>query len=451
MLVMKFGGTSVGSAEHMAGVISLVKEATVKGDSVCVVLSAMSGITNALINGARAALTRDTATSEQELNNIASRHAEAINTLIKDRSLIRELQVFLQDKMEELAVLYKGVSYLGELSERSLDAISGMGELLSSKIVAAHAGEVGMPAHWLDARTCMITDSNFGQATPLWSEIQAACQQRLKPLLSPGTVIFTQGFIGATTNSISTTLGRGGSDYSASIFGVALNAAEIQIWTDVDGMMSADPRLVSNAQVLPAVSFQEASELAYFGAKVLHPLTIKPAVEKNIPVRILNTMNPKKSGTLITAQADSDQTVRAIAIKKGITGIFLSSPQMLMTHGFLAKAFAIFNQLKIPVDLISTSEISIALTVDTGKNLADLHAQLSELAEVDIKEDLAIVSVVGRNFRKQGGIAGRVFTALGQTNVLMISGGASEINLSFVVASNEADDCLRKLHQEFFP
>lgn len=448
---MKFGGTSVGSAERMAGVISLVNEAAAKGTPVCVVLSAMAGVTNALIKGAKSALARNEAAARQELDALTKQHAESIKTLIKNKNTAAELCAFLQNKTDELAVLYKGIAYLGELSERSLDAISGMGELLSSRIAAAYASETGMPAHWLDARTCMVTNDSFGQATPLWESVHEACQQKLVPLLKPGTVVFTQGFIGATAEGISTTLGRGGSDYSASIFGVALNAKEIQIWTDVDGMMSADPRLVPNAKVLPTVSFQEASELAYFGAKVLHPLTIKPAVEKNIPVRILNTLDPKKPGTLIAATAESNQTVRAIATKKGIAGIFLNSPQMLMTHGFLAKVFAVFNQLKIPVDLISTSEISIALTIDTNKNLAELKRQLAELAEVDIKENLAIVSVIGRNFRRQGGIAGRVFTALGQTNVLMISGGASEINLSFVVASSEADDCLLKLHQEFFP
>src|SRR5262249_19702341 len=340
----------------------------------------------------------------------------------------------LEGRLEELTVLYKGISYLGELTPRSLDAVSGFGELLSSRIVCELASAAGLDSQWLDARSFMVTDDNFGRANPLWDKLTAATRQAIEKCAAESKTVITQGFIGATESGVSTTLGRGGSDYSASIFGIALGAAEIQIWTDVDGMMTADPRVIPGARLLPEVSFQEASELAYFGAKVLHPLTIKPAIEKDIPVRILNTMRPDQPGTLIKASVDCQELVRAVASKKGITAVFLSSPRMLMSHGFLARVFAVFDKYQTPIDLISTSEVSVALTVDRSDRLVELTDELAEYGDVRVLSDVAIVSVVGRQFREQSGIAGRVFNTLIDVNILMISGGASDINLSFVVS-----------------
>ena len=452
MLVMKFGGTSVGSADRMEQIVTLVSDSKRVKTSPVVVLSAMSGVTNMLIDGADLALKRDLPAALAKVDAIRQKHVDAIQTLFsKDKAAVDELVTDLDTRLEELKVLYKGVSYLGELSKRSLDALSGLGELLSSKVVAKLAQARGHKAVWVDARKFVLTDDVFGRATPLWDTVNKITREQLKPLLDSGTTIFTQGFIGSTLDGVSTTLGRGGSDYSASIIGAALGAEEIQIWTDVDGMLSADPRVVPEAVLLKEVSFHEASELAYFGAKVLHPLTIKPAVEKNIPVRILNTFKPDNTGTLITATADSSDTIRAVAAKKHITAIFLSSPRMLMTHGFLAQVFAVFDKHKKPIDLISTSEVSVALTIDSKDGYEDLVSELKGYGEVQIMDEVAIVSVVGRQFRIQSGIAGRIFKALSDINIMVISGGASDINLNFVVAMSDADKAVRQLHAEFFP
>lgn len=447
---MKFGGTSVGSAERMEQVVDLVSRAQSQGKCPVVVLSAMSGVTNLLIEGADKALGHDLAGALAVIEKIRTKHKDAISALFKSAELRAQLEGELNEKLDELVVLYKGVAYLGELSKRSLDAISGFGELLSSKIVARLSSERGIASQWLDARKMIITDDGFGKARPLWDKLVPLCQKQIGDCLSRKEVVYTQGFIGSTASGINTTLGRGGSDYSASIIGVAIDSEEIQIWTDVDGMMSADPRVVKDARVLPEVSFQEASELAYFGAKVLHPMTIHPAVDKNITVRILNTMNPTFPGTSIKSTIADGEMIRAVAAKKNISAIYLSSPNMLMSHGYLAKVFEIFDRHKIAVDLISTSEVSIALTIDSTDKLDDLESELKEYADVQISRDVSIVSVVGRQFREQSGIAGRVFKALGEIPVLMISGGASDINLSFVVSGNQSDQAVRQLHTEFF-
>ncbi|MBY0358950.1 MAG: lysine-sensitive aspartokinase 3 [Candidatus Obscuribacterales bacterium] len=450
MIVMKFGGTSVGSAARMKQVVDLVSTAHKAGKKPVVVLSAMSGITNLLIAGAVAAVKRDLTKALSSIDEAEKKHHDAALELFGSGQVTDRLAKDISEKLEELRILYKGVSYLGELSKRSLDAISGMGEQLSSRLVAELASKQGLPNCWLDAREFIITDDNFGSAKPLWNKLYPEASRHLSPQLEQNKVVFTQGFIGRTTDGITTTLGRGGSDYSASIIGVAIDAEEIQIWTDVDGMMSADPRVVKEALVLPEVSFQEASELAYFGAKVLHPMTIRPAVEKDIPVRILNTLNPLSPGTLIKSHVQCNEQVRAVAAKKNITAIYLSSPNMLMSHGYLAKVFEIFNRYRVPVDLISTSEVSIALTIDNCEQLDELHMDLANYAEVVIHKDVAIVSVVGRQFREKSGIAGRIFKALDDINVLMISGGASDINLSLVVSTAQADQAVRQLHNEFF-
>lgn len=451
MLVMKFGGTSVGSAERMQQVVDLASDPQRNKTAPVVVLSAMSGITNALIEGAELSFKRDLPGALQKVESIKQKHVDTIITLFKDQSVVDRLIAEIDVRLEELKVLYKGIAYLGELSKRSIDALSGIGELLSSRIVAEIAAQRGIKAVWVDAREFMLTDDSFGRANPLMPQVEKLAKEKIQSHLKDGATVFTQGFIGSTTNGVTTTLGRGGSDFSASIIGAALDAEEIQIWTDVDGMLSADPRVVSGARLLTEVSFQEASELAYFGAKVLHPLTIKPAVEKSIPVRILNTFNPSNSGTLITAEAESSDTIRAVAAKKHITAIFLSSPRMLMTHGFLAQVFQVFDRYRIPIDLISTSEVSVALTIDAKDGVDDLIAELQSYGDVQTMDDVAIVSVVGRQFRVQSGIAGRVFKALSDINIMVISGGASDINLNFVVASSDADKAVKQLHDEFFP
>jgi len=343
------------------------------------------------------------------------------------------------------------VQYLGELTPRSLDAISAMGERLSCEIVAAALEDAGVPARALDARGLIVTDESFGRAQPLMEESAVRVRELLRPMVQGGCVPVVPGFIGSTRHGVTTTLGRGGSDWSASVIGALLPAEEIQIWTDVDGIMTVDPRAVKGARAISEVSFEEAAELAYFGAKLLHPATIKPAVERGIPVRILNSLNPSAPGTLVAEGPDGLLgEPRAIAFKKGITVVLISQPRMLMAHGFVSRVFEVFAHHRTPVDLIATSEVSISLTVDDPATVPNIQKDLMALGEVKVLVNMAIVSVVGRGFVQRSGLAARIFQALRDVNVVMISFGASDVNVSCVVAESDAERAVRSLHQEFF-
>ncbi len=450
MLVMKFGGTSVANAARFKDVFNIVKHrSSLAGKVPLVVLSAMSGITNELIGCAKTAQAGDYALAAARLTDIQDRHNEVVEDLIPDSDRDQLLST-LEAEFHHLSILLKGIAYLGELSKRSLDSISSFGEILSTKIFSAYAVSQKAPAVYVDARTIMLTNEDYGKAIPNISELVSRSQKEIAAVMQEGKWIITQGFIGATESGITTTLGRGGSDYTASLVGAAINADEIQIWTDVDGMMSADPRLVPEAIPIASVTFQEASELAYFGAKILHPLTIKPAVEKNIPVRILNTLNPDSPGTLIIEKTDNTEKICAITCKKGQTAIFIHSAQMLQASGFLAQVFNIFARHEVSIDLITTSEVSVSLTIDNLDKLSELEAELKQLGEVTIMHDLAVVALVGRNFREENGIANRIFKSLADLNIIMISFGASNININLVVANQDADQAIKLLHSEFF-
>jgi aspartate kinase len=264
-------------------------------------------------------------------------------------------------------------------------------------------------------------------------------------------IIVTQGFIGSNANGITTTLGRGGSDYSASIIGAALNAEEIQIWTDVDGVLTADPRIVSKAQKLRIISFREAAELAYFGAKVLHPSTIFPAVKKDIPVIVLNSKRPENTGTrIVSSPPKTNVPVKSIACKRGITVVNVQSLRMLMAYGFLESIFSVFNKYETSVDLVSTSEVAVSLTIDNTSKLDKIVAELSTFAEVTIVEKQGIICVIGDQMRSTAGVAAQIFQALQKINLVMISQGASEINLSLVIDESQIDEAMRQLHKQFF-
>jgi aspartate kinase len=450
MLVMKFGGTSVGSPERFLTIVDIVRKTSKEHGAPVVVVSAMSGVTDLLIKAAQEAKDRNLDAALDVLDKIHEKHKDTIYTLFQQASIVDELVEDLENHLNKLDIILRGVSYLGELTKRSLDAISCFGELLSSLILATLLEKEGIESKWIDARSFLITDNTFGKAVPLWETTTAKAQGTILPELADDRVVVTQGFIGSTSNGITTTLGRGGSDYSAAIIGVACEADEIQIWTDVDGMMTADPRVVPDAKVLSTVSFQAASELAYFGAKVLHPLTIKPAVEKNIPVRILNTLKTEARGTVISDDDDDDQPIYAIASKKSITALFFNSLNMLMSHGFLAKLFSVFDKYRTPIDLIATSEVSVSVTIDNTENIESIMENLYDLCDVRMMQDVAIVSVVGTHFRAKSGIAGKVFDCLKDINIIMISGGASDITLSFVVSNEDADRAVKKLHDHLF-
>jgi aspartate kinase len=448
VIVMKFGGTSVGSADRIRGVASRVRERLPRKP--VVVTSAFGGITDLLIRGARLSLRHETeagAIPDQILN----KHRAIIAQLFSKGQVKDRLLAHVQGIVAELRTLYMGVHYLEELTPRSLDAISAMGERLSCEIVAATLEREGIPSAAIDARGVIVTDESFGRAVPQMGPTETRVRSVVRPAVDAGKVPVLGGFIASTTEGVTTTLGRGGSDWSAAVLGALLPAEEIQIWTDVDGMLTVDPRTVRAARVIPEVTFDEAAELAYFGAKVLHPATIKPAVEKGIPVLILNSMNPTAPGTRITADAPgSVGEPRAIAFKRGITVVLISQPRMLMAYGFVARVFEAFERHRTPVDLIATSEVSVSLTVDDPDRLAAIQEELAELGEVQVLSPMAIVSVVGQGFCHKPGLAGRIFQALRAVNIVMISFGASDVNVSLVVAEADAERAVRSLHETFF-
>lgn len=449
MIVMKFGGTSVGSAERIKALAEIVRGR--RDRQPVVVVSALSGVTDLLIKGAKLALARSPETGAVH-DALVKRHREVIEALFPAGAVRERLSAHVDGILRDLKSFYTGVHHLEELTARTLDAVSGMGERMSCEIVAAHFDAAGLAGECIDARSVIVTDDTFGRAMPLMDETAARVQERIAPLVQKGKVPVLGGFIASTKQGVATTLGRGGSDWSAAIIGALLPADEIQIWTDVDGIMTVDPRVVPGARILPEVTFEEAAELAYFGAKVLHPATIKPAVERGIPVLVLNSMNPSAPGTRIASRKGDDAPgePRALAFKKGITVLLVSQPRMLMAHGFTAKVFEVFARHRTSVDLIATSEVSISLTIDNTDTLAAVQADLSELGEVRVFSNQAIVSVVGRGFNRRAGLAGRIFQAVHEVNINMISFGASDVNVSFVIDQADAEKAVKSLHREFF-
>jgi aspartate kinase len=449
VIVIKFGGTSVKDAPAMRRAVDIVGARVDRRP--IVILSAIAGATNALLQLGRVALEGRTREAQEILAELISRHRWILFDLDLDPETEREVAEAVARHGEELDDFIRGVVLLRELTPRIQDSIVGHGEQLSTLLFTARARRVGLDVALLDARGIIVTDARYTEALPDRAALGIKAQQKVAPLVEAGIVPVTQGFIGATTRGVPTTLGRGGSDYTASLMGAALGAEEIQIWTDVDGMLTADSRIVSDGMKLRELSFAEASELAYFGAKVLHPASIEPAVKSNIPVRILNSHKPNVSGTTITSDArKAGVAVKSIAAKKGISILHLQSLRMLMAHGFMRTTFEILDRYELSVDLVSTSEVSVSLAVEEGERLDEVVAELSRVSKVNIESDCAIVCLVGEGIQSAPGIAARSFGALGDINVRMISQGASEINLSFVVRGVDADDTVRCLHHEFF-
>jgi aspartate kinase len=448
MIVMKFGGTSVQDSSAIDRVASIVRQRL--SQRPIVVVSAMAKVTDSLLNMARAAGTGDRETALSLCRTLRERHYNTAGELM-GTGLFTELHSELASEFDKLEELVKGISAVGELTPRTTDQVASLGELLSSKIVTKAFAERGLTSEMVDSRQCIVTDNNFMKATPLFEVSNERLNQRVKPLAQNGCVPVMGGFIGATRDGVTTTIGRGGSDFSAAIIGAGIGAERIEIWTDVDGMMTTDPNLCPDARRIRVISFDEAAELAYFGAKVLHPATVLPAVQKNIPVYILNSHNPKCEGTRIAARTmPCRNSFKAIAAKKRITIIDVVAPRMLMAHGFLKSIFDAFDRHRIPVDVVSTSEVSVSLTVDSNEQIPALAADLAKLADVKYEGRKAIVCLVGENLREVKGIAGRVFGVLGDVNIRMISQGASEINLTFVIEEDDVPMVVRKLHQAFF-
>jgi aspartate kinase len=451
MIVMKFGGTSVESAAAIERVASIVKARAHRRP--VVVVSAMGKTTNKLlaiastaIDGAREEYIRQI----HDLRDFHSREARLVVPLA-DRA---ELDRLLDEHFQELTELVKGLAVLGELTPRSIDAISSYGERLSSYIVSLAFRHFGMDTAHLDSRQVIVTDRRHTQAAPLYPETYARLAAVVPALAgneAENKIVVMGGFIAATEDGVTTTLGRGGSDFTAAIVGAGIGAEEIQIWTDVDGMLTADPTILPGGHRVKTISFAEAAELAYFGAKVLHPATVVPAVEKNIPVLILNSRRPEVSGTRIVSEAvPCGNVVKSIACKRKITLVNVHSTRMLMAHGFLRRIFEVFDRHETAVDMVSTSEVSVSLTIDNTRSLAAICQELSQFSEVSIEDGQAIVCLVGDNIRYTPGVAMRVFGALDGINIRMISQGASLLNLSFVVAETDLHRTVQALHNEFF-
>ncbi len=449
MIVMKFGGTSIEDARAMNNVIDIINQR--RHEPPIVVLSAIAGATDTLIKAAQVAHEAKFEDAKKSLNDLLERHVFILENLLEKRTTIQLLIFEIRKRFHELKNLCYGISILGELTNRSLDAIASVGEQLSSMILTEGMKERGLQAELIDARTFMVTDDQFIYALPLFDRIEERAKAILLPHVEAKKIVVTQGFIGATVHGVTTTLGRGGSDYSAAIIGAALDAEEIQIWTDVDGVLTADPIAVPGAKKIKVLSFREAAELAYFGARVLHPSTILPAIKKNISVHVLNSKRPATNGTLIVSDPPKiSSAVKSIVFKKGITVINILSTRMLMAYGFLESIFSVFSKWKTAVDLVSTSEVCVSVTIDSTTYLHEIVHDLKKFSDVSTLPNKAIVCIVGDEMRNTPGLAARIFGAIRDINVLMVSEGASEINLSFVVDEEQIEECVQKLHAEFF-
>ncbi len=447
MIVMKFGGTSVESAaaiQRVAGIVSARAER-----KPLVVVSAMGKTTNRLLAAAEKAAAGNLEGALRDAEDLRRFHqteARAACGAQPASALEAELAALFAQLEETL----EAVAREGQITPALWDETASYGERLSSLVVAAAFSAAGMPASHVDARDILITDSRHTQALPLYSRTYARFQQIVVPRLARGVVVMG-GFIGSNSQGVTTTLGRGGSDFSAAIAGAGIGADEIQIWTYVDGMLTCDPRVVEGGHLVRVISFAEAAELAYFGAKVLHPSTVLPAVEKNIPVRILNSRRPEVEGTKIVSEpVPSANPVKSIACKRDITVVNIRSLRMLMAHGFLRRIFEVFDRYRTPVDIVSTSEVSVSLTIDRTEQLGEIEAELSKIAEVSVLGGQAIICLVGDSIRETPGVSARVFKTLNDVNVRMISQGASLLNLSLVVDGADLVPAVKLLHDEFF-
>lgn len=450
-IVMKFGGTSVADADAIARVVGIVKAArTSSGLPPVVIVSAMSGVTDRLLELTEGAGRRRDAHVLNGVADLSRRHFEALERLLPPEAAseaLTEIGAYLDD----LRALLKATAILRAASPSAHDAIVCTGELMNSRILAAALEHAGVPASWVDARRAIVTDGAHMGAAPLAEETRQAVAREIVPRVAEGRVAVLGGFVGATLQGVTTTLGRGGSDYSAAIVGAALDAREIQIWTDVDGMLTADPRVVAGPRVVPHLSFGEASELAYFGAKVLHPSTILPAVAKDIPVRILNSLRTEGIGTMISAEPPPvDRPLAAVACKRHVTMVEITSTRMLMAHGFLRRVFEVFERYRTSVDVVTTSEVSVSVTVDDAARLAGIVEALSEFAEVTVEAGLAILCAVGDNLRTDPRIAARVIGALEGFPVRMVSQAASRRNVTIVLRDADLATGMAALHSEFF-
>jgi aspartate kinase len=442
MIIAKFGGTSVADAGAVSRLIHIVRAR--QADRPVVVVSALAKITDALLTLAQ----NQDEEAEGAITALVDRHEQIATAVPGTTQALEDIRADALELRRELRNRNRAVT------PADLDAIASRGELWSSRLVAAALAGAGLPAAWVDIRPIVITDGRFTRAVPYIQVLNQRARDCLRPLVDSGKIPVTQGFIGATATGVPTTLGRGGSDFTAALLGAALDVTRVEIWTDVDGLMTADPRVVPSARTLAAASYEEAAELATFGARILHPATASPLVRAGIPIVILNSKRPEQPGTSIGPQAVLDRVgdspIRSISWKQGITVINIRAPRMLGAYGFLRMLFEVFERYETVVDVLASGEVSVSLTVEDRSHLEPLVQDLSELGEVWVEEGRAIVAVVGVGLRDTPGLAGRVFNAVWPANVEVISQGASSINMTFVVQEEDGPEVVRRLHREFF-
>ena len=445
---MKFGGTSVGDVAAFERVCGIVQSQLDKRP--VVVTSAMTKVTDALLAAFEMARKDDLAGAVESLEPHFERHIEITSAFCPD-----DTENIFHNELRLARAEIKDL--LTRAARRSLplqmlkDAIVSYGEQLSSRLLAEVLRSRGIAARTVDSRRLIVTDDEFGAAQPTIDETNELIELELGPLIGAGEVPVLGGFIAANRGGETTTLGRGGSDYSAAIVAAALKASELQIWTDVTGVMTCDPRICSDASTVPVLSYEEAAELAYFGAKVLHPKTIKPAVDNAIPVRVCNTSEPQLTGTMVLAGSDeTENKIKSIAHKSNITILRITSARMLGAYGFMSAVFQVFDRHRTVIDVISTSEVSVALTLDKPDNIEKVVEDLSRIGEVEVERGYAVVCVVGEGLRASTGLAAKIFKTIEDVHVELVSHGASAVNLTFVVRESDVADVIKKLHHEFF-
>ena len=448
MIVMKFGGTSVANFEAITRTIFIIGGKL--DQKPVVVVSALSKVTDLLYRISDAAASRNEAETKELLSQLRQRHVDLAAELLAQSMMKDEAIAKVNALCDALESIAMAVCSLGELSDRNKAIIISNGEYLSSTIIAYAMNSKGIRTKWVDARGMMVTNNSYLKAEPDMAAIIEKVPGVVADAYEGMDAIITQGFVGVTRDGDPTVLGRGGSDYSASLIGMAVDAERIEIWTDVDGVRTADPRSVKNTKYLEKISFEEAAEMAHFGAKVLHPLTIEPAVKKNIPIYVLNSMNPSGKGTAILRNELIEDGVKSVSFKENIKVINIFSTRMINTSGFLRRVFEIFSESKVSVDLISTSEANISVTVDASQNIDPVVAELSEFADVIVDDDKSQVSVIGKNIVRLNGMLKKTFTPLKKCNVYMISQGASFVNISFVVDREELVEVVQDLHDHLF-
>jgi aspartate kinase len=463
MIVMKFGGTSVGTGERIAHVGRIAaRVAKQTGSTPVVVVSAMNGVTNALRRAAESAAQGDSETFRHVRDELQRKHAQAIQECVTDVELARGLRAEVSGLLHDFEILCQSIHTLGELTPRGLDSVSGLGERLSARLTAAAMRNQGLLAQMIEATEIIVTDDHFGSAAPLLEETTERARGRLLPLIEAGIIPVITGFIGATQSGATTTLGRGSSDYSATILGRCLPADEVWIWTDVDGVMTADPRIVPDARTLPMISYGEVAELSFFGAKVLHPMTIQPVAQMGIPVRVLNSFNADHPGTVISNKVCEQPLVKGITAIRDLSIVTVEGRGMQGVPGVAGRVFTAVARSGASVLMItqSSSEQSICFVVRTADTPAVVKAVEEELAlermrgnidSVGKQDEVAIIAIVGSAMRGKPGIAGRVFSALADRdiNIISIAQGSSEYNLSLVVIHQDVDEGVRAIHRQF--